>query len=183
MTENTELFNNDPTSQTGTGGQRTPRKRPPNRRPYHRHGEHVVKKALPYLQDRVCDPDIPEETLSPIEQAARKWRLVVLRERGGSDKVAETLRTLVNTTLGTKIIMDSMDRYIMELAQDGGLVNRRSRRAFQIVADRNRVAETLTKQLSVIGFELREADLTPTLDQIRQQFTRQTNGGESHETD
>lgn len=57
--------------------------RPPQhraRRPYHRSGLHVVSKALPYLLERVADPEIPEADLSPVEQAARAWRRERLQE-------------------------------------------------------------------------------------------------------
>jgi hypothetical protein len=37
------------------------------------------------------------------------------------------------------------------LAAQGGLANRRNRRAYSIVADRMRVADSLTRQLQALG--------------------------------
>jgi hypothetical protein len=59
----------------------------------------------------------------------------------------------VEAALGTKIVLDSLDRYLFELAGLGGLVNRRNRRAYSIVADRMRVADSLTRQLQALGLD------------------------------
>jgi len=53
-------------------------------------------------------------------------------------------------------VLDSLDRYLFELAAQGGLVNRRNRRAFAIVADRMRVADSLTRQLATLGLDRQE---------------------------
>ena len=52
----------------------TAEKRAPNpaRRPYLRHGQGVVAKALPYLLERAAASTLPDETLTPLERAARQ---------------------------------------------------------------------------------------------------------------
>jgi len=40
-------------------------------RPYHRSGEHIVAKAMPFLVDRVTDPAVPETALSPLDRGLR----------------------------------------------------------------------------------------------------------------
>ena len=59
----------------------------------------------------------------------------------------------MEAALGTKIVLDSLHRYLFELAGLGGLVNRRNRRAYSIVADRQRVADSLTRQLAAVGLD------------------------------
>lgn len=47
----------------------------------------------------------------------------------------------------SKIVLDSIDRYLFEIAAQDRLVNRRDCRAFAIVSDRQRIAGGLTRQL------------------------------------
>ncbi len=145
----------------------TPPKSPRNRvkRPYQHSGHHVVNKALPYLLERVTDPAIPDETLSPVELAARAWRQEVIADLGGLNTVPAAKRALLDAATGTKIILDSLDRYLFELAERGGLVNRRNRKAFGIVQDRMRVADSLARQLQALGMDrqIRAIDLAQAL--------------------
>ena len=127
----------------------------PNRgtRPYHRSGEHVVAKAVPFLVERVKDSRVADDALTPVERRARAWRGEVLHDLGGSEAVSAAKLALVEAALGTKIVLDSLDRYLFELASLDGLANRRNRRAYSIVADRMRVADSLTRQLATLGLD------------------------------
>jgi hypothetical protein len=58
--------------------------------------------------------------------------------------------------VGSKVILDSLDRYVFELAAQSGLANRRSRRVFAVVTDRMRVADSLARQLQALGLERRD---------------------------
>lgn len=126
------------------------------KRPYHQHGQGLIAKALPYLLDRVKDLAIGADALSPLERAARGWRAEVLDDLGGAEVVPATKRAVLDAALGSKILLDSLDRYLFELAGTGGLVNRRNRRAFAIVTDRMRVADGLARQLQALGLDRRE---------------------------
>ncbi len=54
----------------------TPSRRPRNRstRDYHRSGQHIVARALPYLLERVAGEKLSHDALTPLERAAREWR-------------------------------------------------------------------------------------------------------------
>ena len=99
---------------------------------------------------------MPEATLSPVERAARDWRREVLADLGGLETVPAAKVALLDAATGTKIILDSIDRYVFELATAGGLVSRRTRTAFRVVADRMRVADGLARQLQALGLEHRQ---------------------------
>lgn len=143
-----------------------PSKSPQNRpkRPYHRSGRIAVAKALPFLVERARDPAIPDGSLSPVERAAREWRQAVVADLGGAEVVPATLGALLDAATGTKILLDSLDRYVFLLAEQDGLVNRRNRRVFAVVADRMRVADGLTRQLQALGLE-RRAKQVPKLEE------------------
>ncbi len=112
-----------------------------------------MSKAVPYLLERVTDLSVPDETLSPVELAARAWRQEVIADLGGLESVPAAKRALLDAATGTKIILDSLDRYLFELAESGGLVNRRNRKAFAVVQDRMRVADSLSRQLQALGMD------------------------------
>jgi len=82
-----------------------------------------------------------------------------LEDHGGSEAIPAALRMLIDAIVGTQVTLASMDRYLFELAANGGLVNRRSRKAFAIVADRMRVADSLTRQLQALGLCARPQDV------------------------
>jgi hypothetical protein len=122
-------------------------------RPYHQHGLHTLKRALPFLLERVTDPAIPDGHLSPVENAARQWRESVLRDLGGRDNVSSTKLALLATTTGSWIILNSIDRYVFELASSDGLASRKHRRAWPVVEQRMRIADTLRAQLLALGLD------------------------------
>jgi len=122
-------------------------------RPYHRSGTHSVQRALPYLLARIKCEGSEESPLTPLEEAARDWRNDVLADLGGPEAVSATKQALLDAALGTWLVLSSLDAYLLRLAEQDGLVNKRNRRAFSIVVDRQRVADSLTKQLAALGFE------------------------------
>ncbi len=123
------------------------------KRPYNPSGQHVVAKAVPYLVQRVTDPSVPDETLTPLERAVRGWRLEILEDLGG-DAVSAAKRAVLDAAVGSKIILSSLDSFLFDLAGSGrGMVNRRGRYAYRIVNDRMRVADSLVKQLAALGLD------------------------------
>ena len=122
-------------------------------RPYHRSGEHIVAKAMPFLVERVTDPAVPETALSPLERTVRDWRDEILEDLGG-DTVSAAKRAVLDAAVGSKIVLSSLDAFLFTLASTGQrMVNRRGRYAYRIVTDRIRVADSLVKQLSALGLD------------------------------
>jgi hypothetical protein len=169
-----------------------PARSPSNRhaRPYHRSGEHVVAKAAPYLVERVKDPRVADDALTPVERAARDWRRQVLDDLGGLDTVSATRRALLDAATGSMILLASLDAYVFELAGQGGLANRKHRRVFPVVLDRMRVADGLARQLQTLGLDRQERpaiDLTTYLAQRRSSGagaeSQATQVGDAHASD
>ena len=84
-------------------------------RPYHRSGEHIVAKAVPYLVQRVADPNIPDASLTPLERTVRGWRLEILQDLGG-DAVSAAKRAVLDAAVGSRIILSTLDSFLFELA-------------------------------------------------------------------
>src|SRR5947209_19416333 len=110
-----------------------------DRRPYHRSGLYSASRALPDIIARITDTTVPDDALSPVEQAARAWRADVLADLGGREHVPAARVALLDAATGSMIILGSLDHYLFALAARDGLVNRRSRRAFAIVEQRMRI--------------------------------------------
>jgi hypothetical protein len=144
-------------------------------RPYHRSGEHIITKALPFLVERVGDATVPDHALTPLERTVRGWRAEILDDLGG-DTVSAAKRAVLDAAVGSKIILSSLDAFLFQLASSGqGMVNRRGRYAYRIVSDRMRVADGLARQLQTLGLERLERpaiDLTTYLAQRRSSDTR-----------
>ena len=164
----------------------TPTEPPRNRRgadvprPYHRSGLHAVSRTLPQLLERVTDPAIADAALSPVERAARAWRRDVLGDLGGADQVAAARIALLDAATGSKVILDSIDRYLFGLAARDGLVNRRDRRAFAIVADRMRIADSLARQLQALGLE-RRRDVPDLTSYLAERYSTEPSGDSGSE--
>jgi hypothetical protein len=154
----------------------TPSKPRPDgaKRPYHRHGNGVVTKALPYLLERVADERLRDEELTPLEVAARAWRHEAEKDLGGN--LAATKRALLDAATGTVILLTSLDRYVFMLAAQDGLVNKRSRRAFPVLDARMRLADSLTKQLGALGLERRMKPAPDLAAYIRERYGSQEAG-------
>ncbi len=147
-------------------------------RPYHRHGAGVVTKALPYLLERVADGKISDAQLTPLELAAREWRKEAEQDLGG--ELAATKRALLDAATGSMILLASLDRYVFELAERGGLVNRRSRRVFPVVESRMRVADGLARQLQALGLEGKSAPMPSLAEWVARE--KAAGGGERSST-
>jgi hypothetical protein len=142
-------------------------------RTYHRSGHDTLTRTLPHRMERVLDPAVADDALSPVERAARDWRQEVVADLGGLTAVQAAKLALVDAAVGTKIVLDSLDRYLFQLATIDGLVNKRNRRAFAIVVDRMRVADSLARQLAALGME-RRTPLVPSLND----YLAQKKGGQ-----
>lgn len=103
----------------------------------------MVSRALPHLTERVADASVPDDALTAVERAAREWRRDVLADVGGAEAVSATRRALLDAAVGSVIILHSLDAFLFQMAAEQGLASRKYRRAFPIVGDRMRVADSL----------------------------------------
>jgi len=136
----------------------------PDSRSYHQSGLHTLKQNLPHVLDRIRDDTLPADDLSPLEAAARQWRENVISDLGGRDALTTTKHALVNATLGSWLLLSTIDGYLFELAGKTGVVNRRTRSVFAVVEQRARIADAFARQLQMIGLD-RVTAPAQTLDQ------------------
>jgi hypothetical protein len=136
----------------------------PEPRVYHQSGVHTLKKNLPHVLDRIRDETVSAGDLSQLEAAARQWREDVISDLGGRDAMTTTKLALVNATLGSWLLLSTIDGYLFELAGKTGVVNRRTRSVYAVVEQRARIADSLLRQLVALGLD-RVSPPTMSLDQ------------------
>ena len=153
------------------------------KRAYHQHGHGVVAGALPFLVARLVDPAIPDADLLPVERAARALRRDMLEDLGGPEVVSAAQRGLLDASLGSLIVLQSIDAYLFKIAAQDGLVNKRNRRAFAIVGDRMRVADSLTRQLAALGLERKAKPVQDLTTYVRDRYGADANTQSRRGTD
>ena len=75
------------------------------------------------------------------------------------------------------ILLGSLDRYVFALAESSGLVNRRSRRVFPVLESRMRVADSLGRQLQLLGLERRQVPARTLEEDLAERTEAQAGGG------
>src|SRR5262249_46170882 len=141
------------TFESASSSSEKPAARTPRKRAYHQSGLHLARRTTPQLRARIADETISDEQLTPLERAVRDWRREVLNNLGGADVVSAAQRALIDAAVGSVILLQTVDAYLFDLAMRSSVVDRRHRRVWQVVADRTRLAEGLTRQLLALGLE------------------------------
>jgi hypothetical protein len=105
----------------------------------------------PSLVAKVADPGIADTELTPIERAVRCARLQVIDDLGGVGQLSAAKTMQVDAALAAWVVCEYLQRDVLELAQAGALVNRRSRRAHPLVADWRQTLDSFTRLLREVG--------------------------------
>ena len=147
-------------------------------RPYQQHGLHTLSKMLPNVLSRVENEQIASADLHPLEATAREWREAVIADCGGREILTTAKLSLIHAALGSWILLSSVDAYVMQLVAGNGVVHRKDRKAWPIVEQRARLADSLAKQLQLIGLDKPQPRLLSLEEAIAHEKTKtaKTNG-------
>lgn len=110
------------------------------------HGLHTLKATLDRLGGRALDPD------SEVGRAAAAWRAELVQDLGGEEAVTAQQATVIDLAVRTKILLDSVDGYLVQLES---LVNKRKRAVWPVVQQRQQLADALAKYMQQLGLERR----------------------------
>lgn len=111
----------------------------------------AAKRAISRYGDRVLPgPD------TPLGRALQEWRSSLIADLGGEDTVTTQQRAIVDAAVRTKLLLDSTDAYVLNMPS---VVNKTKRALFQIVKDRQGLADALCKYMVVLGLERRARDV------------------------
>ena len=64
----------------------------------------------------------------------------IIEDLGGEDQISAQRRALLELAVRTKLLLDGIDAYLLEMPS---LVNKRDRRVFEVVRDRMRLSDSL----------------------------------------
>ena len=152
-------------------------------RPYTLSGQTLVRKATPYLLARIVDENVPATDLTPLEVVAREMRQQIIADCDGIKAITTTKRHLIDSYIGIWIAASSLDVYIAEMGAREGLVSRKYRRAFPVIEQRARLADSLLRLAQAIGLDKAKPGATALWQHIEQTYGEKTNGAPASEPD
>jgi hypothetical protein len=127
------------------------------------HGTKGLKHAVNTLGSRAID------RRTSMGRALAAWRSELLADLGGIDAVSTQELALVEEAVKTKLILDSVDAWLLSQAT---LINKRSRSVLPAVRDRQALVSTLRGLLGDLGLK-RRSKAMPSLGEY---LTQRTNG-------
>jgi len=82
-----------------------------------------------------------------------RWRLELIRDLGGPETLSTQRAALVDLVVREKLILDSIDAYLLELG--GAIISRKRRSLLPVVRERAQLADSFTRRLVALGLERR----------------------------
>jgi hypothetical protein len=83
------------------------------------------------------------------------WQADLVADLGGAESVSTAQRQVIDLATWTKVIVDSIDAWILER---GSLVNGRRRAVYPVILQRQQLADALARYLTALGLERRQAE-------------------------
>lgn len=114
-------------------------------RAYHQSGLYAARRAVEAFGARALPG--PE---TPLGEALDAWRASLVADLGGDPSTAQ--RALVDLAVRTRLMLDSIDAYLLGLPS---LVDKRHRRLWAVVRERQGLADALARYLAALGLERR----------------------------
>ena len=125
----------------------TSRKPDPNPpRPYQKHGLTRAKQAVRDFGTRTID------RRTKAGRALLAWREQLIDDLGGIEQVSAQQLTVLELAARTKILLDGIDAWLFE---QPSLVNKRERKLFTVVKERQQLADSLARYMGQLGLERR----------------------------
>ena len=125
----------------------TPAKQPENgKRDYQKHGLTPARKALRTWGERAIDGRTRQG------KAFTAWKNALVEDLGGENQVSAQQLTVLEMAARTKILLDGIDAWLFE---QPSLINKRDGKLFAVVKDRQQLADSLAKYMSMLGLERR----------------------------
>ena len=124
-----------------------PSSRQKRRRSNLKHGLYTLRTAVQTLGRRA----LPSRSTA-LGRAFHEWRTALVADLGGPDAVSTQQRSLVALATTTKLMVDSIDAYVLTM---GSLVDKRHRRLSAVVRERQALVAQLQSILRDLGLERR----------------------------
>jgi hypothetical protein len=116
-----------------------------------RHGLTRLKAAVRALGDRVID------RRTTLGKALAEWRDELIQDLGGPESVSTQARAIVELAVRTKLLLDSVDVWLLT---QPSLINKRARALLPVVRERQQLADSLARYLTLLGLTPRRRTLS-----------------------
>ncbi len=116
-----------------------------------RHGLTRLRTAVRRLGSRVID------RRTTLGKALAEWRQELIQDLGGPDAVSTQTRAIVDLAVRTKLLLDSIDAWLLT---QPSLINKRARALLPVVRERQQLADSLARYLTMLGLERRRRTLS-----------------------
>jgi len=123
----------------------------PRRRNRLRHGLYTMQKAVAVLGSRALPPKS-----TAVGRELRAWRAALVSDLGGDPSTGQL--ALLDLAVRTRLMLESIDAYLLGLPS---LVDKRHRRLWAVVKERQGLADALARYLAALGLERRARTLDP----------------------
>ena len=111
-----------------------------------RHGLTTAKRTLRTWGERAIDGR------SRTGRALAAWRSALIDDLGGEEQVSAQQLTVLELAARTKVLLDGIDAWLFE---QPSLVNKRDRKLFAVVKERQQLADSLARYMGMLGLERR----------------------------
>ncbi|HTK89312.1 MAG TPA: hypothetical protein VL948_03610 [Verrucomicrobiae bacterium] len=130
-------------------------------RPYKKHGLVGLQRAIRVRGIGALDGR------SKVSRALIGWRRALEHDMGAPGTITAQQAAVLDSVVVTRLLLDSIDAWLLE--QDGGtgIVNRKRRAVFPVVAQRQALADSLLRHLTALGLERRRAAATDEQEIVR----------------
>jgi len=119
---------------------------PNDTRPNQKHGLTRAKQTIREWGSRTIDGR------TKAGRALLAWRQQLIDDLGGIEQVSAQQLTVLELAARTKILLDGVDAWLFE---QPSLVNKRDRRLFAVVKERQQLADSLARYMGQLGLEKR----------------------------
>ena len=80
------------------------------------------------------------------------WKDALIEDLGGEEQVSAQQLTVLELAARTKVLLDGIDAWLFE---QPSLVNKRDRKLFAVVKERQQLADSLARYMGMLGLERR----------------------------
>jgi hypothetical protein len=119
----------------------------------------ILKRAIEEVASRgrkVID------TRTRVGKALMAWRAQLMEELGGAEQLSTQQLALVDISMRTKLLLDSIDAWLL---RQPSIIDKRRRQLFPVVQQRTALADALARHLGTLGIA-RAARQVPRLDTV-----------------
>jgi hypothetical protein len=111
-----------------------------------KHGFQPLKAAVNKLGARAIDKR------TALGKSLARWREDLVADLGGLDNISTQQSTLIDLTVKSKLLLDSIDAWLLT---QPSLINKRKRSLIPVVLQRQTLADGLARYLAQLGLERR----------------------------